>query len=585
MISLDYLQFLTVMEKPCQFPADVTFDADDYTTDSTFSHNLSMSNSKQQNSVVGATKDTVICPEEFPGSNTSGYVVSGHSNGFTSPQQMDSTEREFQSPSDCGSELTLSYGGCQSSGYIGNAQLGNSSLVAHDEDASVANLETLSGDSSSLLIQEDDPVMKEASARTGAVGLDRCSHPSSSSTGYVEQLNTSDHPLQTRYDDNVFQFDVELTQEQCDGYVQSQHPIAVGSTTEFNNSHQTAGYIVEPQNAHLLHPNLHDAEVAHLDDMDYSMNNSTTSNTTQSTHMVLESCKHDQSFPLDMPHLTNTDGYVLNDHLNAAAAATVTLDGESQDLSITLDCESTSDEEEEKETSPNHHSSSSEDGVLNRHKLDLPCSPENRSRRGYITTEDIDMTKYTSREIVVPSNQVSPTQIEPSFTVHLDFDSGIDSCQDQLGKDEAGYVCNSGHSGVETDHSGDMKHCHSLTSSNQTIEGNGYVSNHFSEQSTCAAIPAGTDQRGQYVSYDFRSMASELRDSYSTSITPESIDNNNNNPDQGMDPMHIHYQAKSNYYPASDLSSGYLSGSSVSGDTSAYIGMDKFEQVDLYSYR
>lgn len=540
--NIYYLQFLT--EKPCQFPAD--FHESNFTTDSSFTHDLSMSNSKQQNITAGITEDTVICSEEFPGSNTSDYVLSGHSNGFTSPQQMDSTEDEFQSPSDSTSELTLSCGGCQSSGYSGNTQLDNSSL-AHD--VSVADLETLSGDNLSILIPENDPIEEDA----GAISLDRCSHPSSSSAGYVEQSNTSNQPL-TRDVDNVFELDLELTHKEYDSYVQSQHPIANSIT---NDSHQiSAGYIIDLQSTHQLHANLQDAEVTHLDNLDCSVSNSKSD--VQSTHTALES--RDQPSPLDMPHLTNTDGYVLNEH-PTSAALTITQNSESQELSIALDCENTM-EEGEKEPSHDLYSS-----LVDGCSLDTPCNPDKNSSQGYVTTEDIDMTEFPSREIIVRSNQVSdsPSQIEPGFTVHLDFDN----CQDQ-GKDEVGYICNSGYSGIKTDHNRDMKH-HSWSvvclqnTSNQTIESNGYVTSQLNQPTS---IP-GTDQREQYVSYDFSSMASELRDSHSTSVTSEPVHNS----DLGL--MHIHYHPNSNYYPASDMSSGYLSGSSVSGDTSVYLGMGK----------
>lgn len=558
---MDYLHF--VVEKSSQHPADVqviTFDENSYTIDSSFDHDLNnvMSNSKQHSStMVGAAKDTANYPQEFPGSSTSGYVISGDSNGFTSPQQMDTTEFEFQSPSDSASELTLSCGGCQSSDYIGNAQLGNPSLMY--DNIIAASQETSSEDSLNFFTPEDDPV-KEAA---GVVGLDRCSYPSSSSSaGYVEQLNASNQPL-TRADDNVF----EPTHQQGDGYVQSQHPIPIASST--TTFHQTSGYIVDLQNTHQLHTNLQDAEVAAcLDDMDCSVSNSAT-DATQSTHVALTSC--DQTFPLDMPHLTNTDGYVVNEH-PTSTALTTTEDSESPELSIDLDCENTFEEEETDCEEPSHdaYGSSVEDGV--KFNLDKPCSPDKISSQGYITTEDIDMTKFTSREIVVPSNQVSPSQVEPGFTVHLDFNNGIDSCHGQ-GKDEVGYVCNSSYSGsgIETDRNKDMIH-HSHSSNQTAIDSNGYVAN----QPTSIL---GTDKREQYVSYDFQSMASELRDSHYTSVTPEPT----HNPDLG--PIHVHYQAKSNYYPASDMSSGYLSGSSVSGDTSVYLGMDKFEQLDLYSYK
>ena len=540
--NIYYLQFLT--EKPYQFPADIH--ENNFTTDSSFVHDLSTSNSKQQNStVVGITQDMAICSKELPGSNTSDYVLSGHSNGFTSPQQIDSTEDGFQSPSDSTSELTLSYGGCQSSGYIGNTQLGDSSQT-HD-DISVADLETLSGDNLSILIQEHDPVKEDE----GAISLDRCSHPSSSSAGYVEQLNTSNQPL-TRDADNVFELDLELKHKQYDGYMQSQHPLASSIT---NDSHQTAaGYITDLQNTHQLCANVQDVEVPCSDSLGCSVSNSTSD--VQSTHVALES--HDQPSPLDMPHLTNTDGYVLNEHLSAAALST-TQNSESQEISIALDCENTL-EEGEKEPSHDLYSSSLEDG----------CNPDKSlNHQGYITTEDIDMTEFSSREIVVHSNH---SQTEPGFTVHLDFDNGIEFFQDQ-GKDEIGYLCNSGYSGIKTDHNRDIKH-HSqsvvLNTSNQTVESNGYVT------SQLTSIP-GTDQKEQYVSYDFRSMASELRDSHSTSVTPEPV----HSPDLG--PIHIHYHPKSNYYPASDTSSGYLSGSSVSGDTTVYLGMDKLKQFDHYS--
>ncbi len=556
--NMDYLQFLTVMEKPGQFPTDVqvlNFDENSYPGDSSFGHDLNLSNSKQHsNTMVGAAKDTVICPEEFPGSNTSGYVFSGDSNGFSSPQQMDTTEHEFQSPSDSASELTLSYGGCLSSGYIGDPQLDNSTLMY--DNVSVTYQDTLSGNTLNFFAAEDDPVEEAA----GVIGLDRCSYPSSSSSGYVEQMNTSNQPLMTRDDDNVF----EPAHKQGDGYVQSQHPIAIASSNRiFSDTHQTEGYVVDLQNTHTNHQ---DTEVACPDrnNMDCFVSKSIS----DATRVAVAS--RDQSFPLDIPHLTNTDrGYVLNEHPTATALI-VTEDRKSEELNIVLDCENTFEEGELEEPSHDLYSSSMEDGVSGR-SLDMPSSPDKTSSQGYVTTEDIDMTKFISREIVVPSNQVSSSQIEPGFTVHLDFDNGNDSCHDQE-KDEVGYVRNSGCPGIKTDHNRDMNRHHSQSSNQTATDSNGYVTN----QPT--SVP-GIDKREQYVSYDFHSMASELRDSHSTSVTPEPAHSPN------LGPVRIHYQVKSNYYPASDMSSGYLSGSSVSGDTSVYLGMDKFEQLDLYSYK
>jgi hypothetical protein len=549
------------MEKPGQFPTDVqviNFDENSYPRDSSFGHDLNLSNSKQHsNTMVGAAKDTVIYPQEFPGSNTSDYVFSGDSNGFSSPQQMDTTEHEFQSPSDSVSELTLSYGGCLSSGYIGDAQLGNSSLVY--DNVSVTVQDTLSGNTLNFFAAEDDPVEEAA----GVIGLDRCSYPSSSSSGYVEQLNPSNQPLMTRDDDNVF----EPAHKQGDGYVQSQYPIAIASSTRIlSDTNQTAGYIDDLQNTHQLHTNHQDTEVTCLDsNMNCFMSNSISDATR------VADASRDQSFPLDIPHLINTDrGYVLNER-PTTTALTITEDRESQELNIVLDCENTFEEGEIEEPSHALYSSSAEDGISGR-SLDTPSSPDKTSNQGYVTTEDIDMTKFTSREIVVPSNQVSSSQIEPGFTVHLDFDNGNDSCHDQ-GKDEVGYVLNSGCPGIEPDRDNNRDmNCHSQSSNQTATDSNGYVTN----QPT--SVP-GTDKREQYVSYDFHSMASELRDSHSTSVTPEPAHSPN------LGPVHIHYQAKSNYYPASDMSSGYLSGSSVSGDTSVYLGMDKFEQLDLYTYK
>ena len=549
---MNYLHFITAMEIPNHFQTDVQVVAFDE-TDSRFGNNLNMSDSKQQNSGVGATKDMVIGSEEFPGSNTNGYVLSGHSNGFNSPQQMDANQDEFQSPSDSASELTLSCGDCHSSDYIGKTtQLGNSGLV-QDDYSSGTNQETLSGDSLSLLMPDDDESVKEA----GIIRLDRCSHPSNSSGGYVEQLNTPNKPL-TRDDDNVFELDLELAHKQHDGY----------------HNHQTAGYIVDFQNRHQLdlHANHQEAKIACLDNLECPVDES--ASRTQSTHVEFN-CQH---FQADMPHLMNTEGYILNEH-PTTVALTATKDRESQEFSVALDCENLFKEEPSQDQSsqlgglPNL----SLDGGINEHNLDTPSEPDMSLNQGYINTEDIDMAKFTSRGIVVPSSQGSPSQIEPSFTVCLDFDNGIASCQDQE-EDQTGYVCNSG---MEFKcNLGMQLHPQSSVCLDTNNESNDYVISELEQPNSIS----GTDKREQYyVSYDFRSMASELRDSHSDSTSVISEPVHMHSPDPG--PMHINFQPKSNYYPASDMSSGYLSGSSVSGDTSVYLGMDKLEQLDLYSYK
>ena len=553
------LHFLTAIENASHFQTDIPFGE----TDSRFGYDLTTSESKQQNC---ATKDMAIYSEEYPGSNTSGYVFSGHSKGFNTPQQTDTYQDEFHSPSDSASELTLS---CHSSDYT--TQLGNPGLAQDDDSSGTDQEETLSGDSLSLCMP--DPVKEDGAI----IGLDshRCSHPSCSSAGYVEQFNTPNNKPLTRDADNVFELDLELEQKQHDGYqLQSQFPIPSNIT---HSNHQTEGYVMDFQNAHQLdqYANHQETEITACLNNYLECPVDMTASDIQSTHVELDS-RHFQS---DVPHLTNAEGYVLSDHPTALPLI-VTQERESQEFSVALDCENLFDDGKKE---PSHKQSSQASGlpslslnggVHGRHCLDMPCDPDMNSNQGYINTEDIDMTKFTSRDIVVPSDQFPPSQIKPSFIVCLDIENGIASCQDQT-EDQSGYVCNSG---MESKCNVSMQlqpQC--LDTSKQTIKSNGYVTSEL-EQPTPIS---GATYREQYVSYDFRSMASELRDSYSdsTSITSYTVHSSD------LGPKHAPFEPKSSYYPASDMSSGYLSGSSVSGDTSVYLGMDKLEQLDLYSYK
>ena len=549
--NTDYLQYLTSMDtKPqLQFPGDiqVTFE-NNYTKSSilprtSFSHESSTNNSKQHNNSVGTTKDMDGCPKEFPGSG--GYVLDEHSDGL---------REGFHSPSDNASELTvtLSCGGCQSSGYILNTQ-GNSSFVQNENNT---NSESLSDDSLSLLLPDDN----SARAEPGVIGLDHNGHPPSSSSdaGYVEQSitlpNESLNNIMLIKDSDVFELDLELTDGQCDGY-QPQYPSS-NATSLINQ--QTAGYVTDLQNTHQVRRDHQEPEVACLDNFDCSVDESACT-------------QHSQ---LDTPCLTSTDGYILNEHLTPTAVTTMR-DTESLELSITID------DEQSLSQLNDLPSSSLSDHSVNVRSLDAPSTSDKSSSRGYITTEDIDMTEFTSREIVVPASEISPSQIEPGFTVRLDFDDETKLCKDQM-KDQLGYVCNSHYSGMESEQNvnaqNDMDHSQlstCLDESNQAFNSNGYVASELEQPPI-----SGTEGKEQYVSYDFHSMASELGDSHLdfTTVTPNPAHVISDSVCQS--PVCLHVQPQSNYYPASDVSSGYLSGSTTSSDTSVYLGMDKLRQVD-----
>ena len=149
---------------------------------------------------------------------------------------------------------------------------------------------------------------------------------------------------------------------------------------------------------------------------------------------------NNQHSQLGTVRLTSTDGYVLNEHPIPTVVMTMQ-DTESLEVSITIDDEKSSSQLNELfGSSLSNHS-------VNVRTLDVPSVPDKRSSRGYITTKDIVMTDFTSRMIVVPANEISPSQIEPGFTVHLDFDDEIKVCKDH----QLGYVCNSHYSGMESE--------------------------------------------------------------------------------------------------------------------------------------
>ena len=303
--NTDYLQFLTSMDTMPQFQfsgdVQVTFESN-YTNSSilprtSFSHESSTNNSKQPNNSVGATKEMYGCLKEFSGSG--GYVLDEHSNGLTTPPPpMDSNREGFYSPSDNASELTvtLSCGGCQSSDYILNTK-GDSSFIQNENNT---NSESLSDGSLSLLLPDDN---------SSIIGLDHHNgHPpsSSSNAGYVEQSITSPNEslnIMLTIDSDVFELDLELTDEQRDGY-QPQYPSS--NATSLVNQ-QTAGYVTDLQNTHQVRGNHQEAEVACLDNFDCSVDESVCT-------------QHSQ---LDMPCLTSIDGYILNEHPTPTAVTTM----------------------------------------------------------------------------------------------------------------------------------------------------------------------------------------------------------------------------------------------------------------------
>ena len=77
-------------------------------------------------------------------------------------------------------------------------------------------------------------------------------------------------------------------------------------------------------------------------------------------------------------------------------------------------------------------------------------------------------------------------------------------------------------------------------------------------------------------------MASELGDSHldftNVNVTPDPVHITSDSVCQS--PICLHVQSQLSYYPASDVSSDYLSGSTTSCDTRVYLGMDKLKQVD-----
>ena len=203
---------------------------------------------------------------------------------------------------------------------------------------------------------------------------------------------------------------------------------------------------------------------------------------------------------------------------------------------------------------------------------------------------------FTSREIVVPSSQVSPSKMEPGFTVCLDF---TDGCAEQDPLEGSPYR------GTESKYSpslltkstlvvtnngitDDSNFALCLDAINQSTESIGYVTTEQWQPS----FTTGTNKRAQeqYIAYDFHSTSTVLRDTNSyydddsniSWVTPESsvsmpISIYHQSPT--MSPIDI--KSQSNYYPPSDVSSGYMSELTVSGDAGVYTAMDKLKQLEL----
>ena len=305
---------------------------------------------------------------------------------------------------------------------------------------------------------------------------------------------------------------------------------------------------------------------------------------TQSSHVVLDSQKSQPN----AHHPTNTDGYILNDIEHTSPVTLAIMQGsEDQKMNITLEEEEPTIDQSQQANDIVSFSSHSDDlNVLGLNELSDPM--DKRSNRGYVTTDDVVMTdSFTSREIVVPSSRVSPSKMEPGFTVCLDFTDGRTDheLEPQEGSPGPGIEWKSSTSPVTSKH--DSHHPLCLNAVNQSIKSRGYVT----ELGQPSFSTAGTNTtQEQYIAYDFHSTSSVLRDTNSYSdldsgiswVTPEtsvSVSNSVCHQSPTMSPIAI--QSQSNYYPPSDVSSGYESESTVLADTGVYIAVDKLEHLEV----
>ena len=507
----------------------------------------------------GVTIEGDNCTVESTGSY--GYVIEK----FTTPAHNHSATTDNQS------ELTLKKGNSQVSNYITTTQYGD---VLHTTDQD----QGLGEDTLSILLAEDTP---ESTLAVGDINLDQ---PQSSHDSEYVQSNTAASNALSAFP-NESPFELEPEEEPCNGDGH-QNLTSVSLSTV---SCETTSYLDSQLfgGATSLHHqrDLDDSEECIELDLSDSCTVIDSNLLTRSFDPAVaipeqeKLTEHQTGNPLT--HLTNTEGYVQDTETPPPSYA----DNESLDL--TFDTDSGNDltfepnQQSEEELPSHHHDNTTPD-------LDTPhAPPPSITTPGYVRCEDIITNELSTREIVVPAGLISPSEAAESanFTVHLDFDEGMKSHPNpveltlghsnpgmnkvmyklstsqpnkqpwQLPKDDTTTFARA--IGKEQYVSYDISSAEELSLSDDE---------RYDTNDTRSTTQG--DRKEQYVSYDFISSAEELSLSYS----PDDPDpmwvstNTSTTPSPTVNTQHL-----SNYYPPSDVSSGYLSASSTTGDANSYL--------------
>lgn len=537
-VSTGYLQYLEPLEK-LNFCEGYQVSSDPYCVDLSpelasplskppFGGSVNCSNQED------IAMDTDDCSKEFPGN--SGYILES---------RVANNDDAIESSSDIKSELIQD---CSPLKYIhGNLRNPNDRCrrdgVELREALQSSEQESVSEDAMSILLSENGPSKN--------VGFSLDQHYSSSGSDYVQQSRApnspfllKEYPDSTPTNNNIFELDLELHEKQLDGYQPQPSNLGTGhhETTTYVESEQ-----FNSQNTQNYQYGSH--KEVKCDDFDfsdsYSLDSSVLTQSLHSTTATLPGAQEAYNLQTaDHAHLSNMDGYVQNEQQPSLNTTLMHANGQdTESVELNFDTEG----EIELQDPPRSALDKNLDLCS---QVDLPRTPPTTSlSRGYEdnTPTATTTTEPFTREIELPVSEISPFKTEPNVMVHLDFDENK-SCQHPIVLE----------SGLEIGQSGDQKqwHCHSGTS--------GYIPNEG-----CLTQTVG---KGQYISYDFVPLTDELRKESSSDCLSVKCDPADISESQNVTSVDIDIESQSNYtYYPSDVSSGYLSGSSVTGDTRTYV--------------
>ena len=549
-VSTGYLQYLEPMEK-LGFHGGYEVSSDPYCADvipevasqAAFGGNL---NGSQHEDIAMDTDD---CSKEFAGNG--GYIL-GKSGVVTG-------DNATISSTDSTSQLIQDYGDTPPLEYVhgnyrnpDNLSRSTENRVKFHEVLQGSEQESISEDAMSILLSEDTP--------SGNIGFSLDQHYSSSGSDYVHSNAPNAPVLLKEYSDNkmptnsVLELDLELNEKQLNGYQPQQMSLSLGT-----GHHETTAYVESERLS--SHNTQNDQSKSHkefeLDDLDYSDSYSLDSSVlTQSPYSTMATLPVGQEAYNPQPnpaHLSNTNGYVQNEQQSVVNVKVIQDNGqdtETIELNFDTECEIDSFElVHSKEELQDQLRSSLDENLDLCSQVDLPCTPPSTSSsRGYVTFEDgaATISEPFTREITQPvtDSMLSSAKTKPNFMIHLDFDENK-SYQHPI-------VLESHFSGIETGLSKADQYWHCPSGSG------GYVANEGSLTQTVG--------KGQYVSYDFVPLTAELGRESSDCLAENQV---RMDISEIQNQTSIDSQPQSNYYP-SDISSGYLSGSSVAGDTKTH---------------